>query len=153
MANKAFDAAIDRLKYVAATADQVQGELGSQDPRHDPQSAIVTIEAALCRLTHTQHMLGHVVAAFCPHCAEDMEHYTDGRRVTAHLRFGDGTQYVYVWYPEPTHPMNQPRELGTVMTRNKTRKHVFVSAPGHLDAVSEFPGCDRPPRVLGGDEW
>jgi hypothetical protein len=30
---------------------------------------------------------------------------------------------------------------------------VFVSAPGHLDAVSEFPGSDRPPRVLRGDKW
>jgi hypothetical protein len=49
--------------------------------------------------------------------------------------------------------MNQRCELGTVRARNGTKKRVFVSAPGHLDSVSEFPGCDRPPRVLGGDKW
>jgi hypothetical protein len=34
--------------------------------------------------------------------------------------------------------------VGELTTRNGTRKGVVVSAPGHLDALSEFPGCESP---------
>jgi len=29
-------------------------------------------------------------------------------------------------------------------TRNGTQKQIVVSAPGVLDAISEFPGCESP---------
>jgi hypothetical protein len=73
-----------------------------------------------------------------------MERYADGRAVTSRLGFCDGTQYVHQWHPDPAHPLNRPHEIATVTTRNGTRKRVIVTAPGHLDAVSEFPDCGSP---------
>jgi hypothetical protein len=142
---------VDYVKLAAALVGLVQADLGVLNaPGGD---SAVAIETAVARLEHVRHVLRHVVSTCCAHCGDDMEHYEDGRAVACHIRFGDGTQYIYAWHPTAAHQMNQPRELGTVTTRNGTKKHVIVSAPGHLDAVSEFPGCDRPPRILGGDEW
>jgi hypothetical protein len=31
-----------------------------------------------------------------------------------------------------------------MITRNETRKRIIVAAPGVLDVVSEFPGCESP---------
>jgi hypothetical protein len=142
---------VDYVKLACALVGLAQDDLGALDSGRDSPS--LAIETALARLEHVRHVLRHVVGVCCAHCAEDMEHYADGRPVTSHLRFCDGTQFVHHWHPDPAHPLNRPHEIAAVTTRNGTRKRVIVTAPGHLDAISSFPGCDRPPRVLGGDDW
>jgi hypothetical protein len=128
---------------VSRLSGLVQDDLGALDARDDLNSA-VGIETALARLEHVRHVLRHVVGMCCAHCGDDMEHYADGRAVTSHLRFCDGTQYLHQWHPDPAHPLNRPHEIASVTTRNGTRERIHVSAPGILDAVSDFPGCGSP---------
>jgi hypothetical protein len=71
-----------------------------------------------------------------PHCSGRMGRYTDGRPVTSQLRFREGSEFVHVGHPVPEHRWNRPRQVGTLTTRNGTRKQIVVSAPGHLDSVT-----------------
>jgi hypothetical protein len=98
LSNSTFDSLIDLLKFVAATVDQVWADLA---PQCDHVNA--------ARLTHAWHVLLEAVSMLCPHCAGDMEHYGDGRQVTTHLRFCDGTEYAHGWHPDPAHAFNRPR--------------------------------------------
>jgi hypothetical protein len=86
---------IDHAKLACALVALAQGDLGALD-RGNLASA-----AAIERLGHVLHVLHQAVSACCTHCADDMLHYTDGRAVASHLRFGDGTEFVYAWHPEP----------------------------------------------------
>jgi hypothetical protein len=140
------------VKFTAAVVEQVHEELGALGPHPGSPSDVVAIarldlESACARLEQVREVLRGVVALF--YADNDMAHFADGRPVMGRLRMCDGSQYLNPWHPYPF--QDAPREIRTVTTRNGTRKRVIVSAPGHLDAVSEFDGCDRPPRVLGGD--
>jgi hypothetical protein len=70
-----------------------------------------------------------IVGVLCPQCAGDMDRYADGRSVTSQPRFCEGSQFVHLWHPDPAHPWNRPQEVGTLTTRNGTRKRVVVTAP------------------------
>jgi hypothetical protein len=145
MDNAGFDSTVDRLKFVAAALDQVQGDLGSH-----VVSDAHAIEAALCRLDCVQHVLRDLVELLCPHCVRNMDHYNDYRPVASCLPLGDGTQYVHCWHPDPAHPGNGPHDVGTVTTRHGHHKRIVVSAPGYLDSItlSEIP---EPSREIGSD--
>ena len=65
-----------------------------------------------------------------------MDRYADGRSLTSHLRFCEGSQFVYLWHPDPAHPRNRPHDVGTLTPSNGKRKKIIVAAPGHLDAVT-----------------
>jgi hypothetical protein len=133
--------AADYLKFATALVGLVEAELAALEPVRDIPSTVM-IEASLCRLASTQSVLGAVIEAFDD---TDPGHYADGRPIASHVRFGDGTQYVYPSHPDPTSPANEPQELTTVTTRNGTRKRIVVSAPGHLDSItlSETPEPSR----------
>jgi hypothetical protein len=126
-------AAADYIKFAAALVGLVECDLCAIGPISDVRSA-VGVEAAVSRLAAVQSVLGEVITALD---GGDAGHYADGRPIASHVRFGEGTQYVYPWHPDPASPANRPREIATVTTRNGTRKRIIVSAPGHLDSVTE----------------
>ena len=130
----------DHLKFIAAMVELAQSDLCGAQPRLDPHSTVIAIEAAICRLDHMRSLLPGVVVALCGDRGGDMQHYADGRLVTSHWRFGDGTQYVFPWDPDRAHDMNKPHEIATVTTRSGRRKAMIVSAPGHLDSLTICEG-------------
>src|ERR1700716_2410517 len=79
-----FDATVDHLKFVAATLDQVQGELSSE-----AVSRTHAIASAVVRLSYLQQVMRELVESFCPHCAQNMGHYADYRPIASRLPLGD----------------------------------------------------------------
>jgi hypothetical protein len=135
---------VDWLKFAAAeciaTVDCVDYDLAALDltrPVTRPD-----IEVALARLHRVRQVLNAAITAVCTD--GDIDHYSDGRAIATHLNVGAGARWVHHWHPEPDHWLNRPHTAGELRTRNGTRKRVIVTAPGHLDAVSEFPGRDSP---------
>jgi hypothetical protein len=121
------------MKFAAALVALVELDLIAIGPVGDVRSA-VGIQAALSRLAAVQSVLGEAITAVD---GGDAGHFADGRSVASHVRFGEGTQYVYPWHPDPASHANRPHEIATVTTGNGTRKRVVVSAPGHLDSSTE----------------
>jgi hypothetical protein len=130
------DKLINFLKFSAATVELAGDQLGGIGPNSSPHATAGTIETAITHLTTVSEVMRHLVGVHCPHCAYLMDRYTDGRQVTGHINFPEGTQFVQVWHPLREHSWNRPREACTITTRNGTRKRIVVSAPGHLDAFT-----------------
>jgi hypothetical protein len=138
------DKLIDYLKLTAATVDRAGVQLSGIGPNASPNATALTVEAAICHLTTAYQLLQNVIGVHCPHCAACMGHYTDGRAVTSHLRFGDGSEFVHNWHADPQHSWNRPREVATHTTSNGTRKRIVIAAPGHLDSVTVTERSERP---------
>jgi hypothetical protein len=136
MAEFDSDKLIDYLKFTAATVDRAGDQLSDIGPNSSPHATAVTVESALCYLATARQLLQNIIGVYCPHCAHDMNRFTDGRPVTSTVNFCEGSQWVHLWHPQPEHQWNRPREVGTLTTRNGTRKQIVVSAPGHLDSVT-----------------
>jgi hypothetical protein len=130
------DKLIDFLKFAFATVDTAGERLGGIGRHSGPHAMPVAIETVIGHLATVSHVLQSVVGVYCPHCADSMNTYTDGRPVTTHLRFLEGSEVVHTWHPDKANPHNRPRDLATLTTRNGTRKRIVVSAPGHIDAVT-----------------
>src|SRR5271157_2320761 len=144
MGNTTISAA-DWIKFTAATVEQVSDEPGAPSAHPGLPSDVVAIarldlETACARLEQVREMLRGIVALF--YSDHVMAHFADGRPVLERLQMCDGRQYLQAGHPDPV--QDQPREIRTVTTRNGIKKRIVVSAPGHLDAVSEFPGCESP---------
>jgi hypothetical protein len=56
----------------------------------------VTVEKAISHLETVSEVMRHLVGVHCGHCADEMGNYTDGRRVTGHINFLEGTQFVQI---------------------------------------------------------
>lgn len=94
------------------------------------------IRGAEARLTEAADVLADAVSEIAT-SGGDMAVYSDGRRVCDSITIdGPGLRLV-VWHPDPSHEYNQPHEIGYVTTESGERKRVIVSAPGHLDVVSD----------------
>jgi hypothetical protein len=134
------DKLVDFLKFTSATVDRAEDQLSGIRPTNSPQETAVTVETAICYLATARQLLQNIIGVYCPHCAHDMNRFTDGRPVTSTLNFCEGSQWVHLWHPDRAHPWNRPREVGTLTTRNGTHKRIVVSAPGHLDSVTISEG-------------
>jgi hypothetical protein len=130
------DQLIDQLKYAAATVDTAAERLGAIRPTSSPHETATAVEAAICHMSAAYNRLRHLVGTACPHCADRMHTYTDGRPVSTHLHFGEGSRWVHLWHPDPSNPHNKPRAVGELTTRGGTRKQIVIPAVGHLDAVT-----------------
>jgi hypothetical protein len=134
------DDLVDFLKFTAGAVDQAEEHLSGISTIRIPNSSrhetAVAVETALCYLATARNLLENIVRSHCPHCAACMNEYTDGRPVSTHLNFLEGSQWVHLWHPVPENPHNRPREVGTLTTRNGTRKRIVIAAPGHLDAFT-----------------
>jgi hypothetical protein len=127
---------VDFLKFTAGAVDQAVAHLSGLSPNNSRHETAVTVETALCYLANARNLLENIVRSHCRHCAACMNEYTDGRPVSTHVNFCEGSQWVHLWHPVPGNPHNLPREVGTLTTRNGTRKQIVISAPGHLDSVT-----------------
>lgn len=105
-------------------------------PNSGPETTAIAVESAIAYLSTAYRLLQDLVGIQCPHCARSMHTYTDGRPVSSHIRFGEGSQYTHTWHPDVASPHNRPREVGTLTTRGGYRKQIVIPAPGHLDAYS-----------------
>jgi hypothetical protein len=127
---------IDHLKHTASTVDRAEEQLGAIRPNWSPEETGAAIEAAICNLATAYTLLKDIVGVVCPHCCHHMRTYSDGRPVSSHLHFGEGTRFVHQWHPDVASPENKPRELATLTTRGGNRKRVVIPAVGHLDAFT-----------------
>jgi hypothetical protein len=130
------DNLVNFLKFTAASVDRAEDQLSGIRPTSSHQETAVNVESALCYLATARQLLQNIVGVYRPHCAHDMNRFTDGRPVTSTPNFCESSQWVHLWYPQPEHQWNRPREVGTLTTRNGTRKQIVVSAPSHLDAYT-----------------
>jgi hypothetical protein len=103
--------------------------------------AVKDFTAAMRRLDHIREVLRSAVNA----CSDtDAGHYSDGRRLTSAIELGDGTYWQYTWSPHRDHPCDMPRDVGEVVARDGVHKRVLISAPGHLEVVSDLPAAGGP---------
>jgi hypothetical protein len=68
------------------------------------------IEGALAILDNVKRMLTEAAATFCSD-GDDMDTYSDGRRVTSQLEMETGTIFEHQWHPQPDHRDNRPHTL------------------------------------------
>jgi hypothetical protein len=130
------DRLVNFLKFTATTVDQAGEHLSGIQPNSGQQETAIAVETALCHLANARNLLQEIVGVYCDHCASEMHRYTDGRPVTSHIRFGEGSEYTQIWHPIASAAWNQPREVATLTTRGGTKKQIVIPAPGHLDAFT-----------------
>jgi hypothetical protein len=131
------------LKFAAGLIFVCEGELRAL---HDGVES-PSVEAMRARLNHIHTELSDAAARFCQDDGQDAwMRYNDGRPVITGLAIGHGC-FAYTWQPDRAHPANAPGDRGVITCPDGTRKRVYVSAPGFLDAVTLTETGDGQPAL------
>jgi hypothetical protein len=133
--------ALDYLKYTAAEGkhllEYVTDALGQLTEHPKAEDEIETLQAML---DSVRNMLVQATATFCRD-GDDMNTYSDGRRVETTIDLELGNRFEYRWHPQRDHRDNRPHTVldGHECTSG-ARRSVIVAADQVLDVVSHGRG-------------
>jgi hypothetical protein len=129
---------VDYLKYAAAEGktliEMISNELCRDLVADDEVDRICDMLFAVRKLLHD------AIAGFCG-SREDMNTYTDGRKVETFVELEFGNHFTYCWHPDPAHRDNRPRTVLDHVECTSGAKHsVIIAADQVLDVVHHHAG-------------
>jgi hypothetical protein len=130
----------DHLRYVFAevnsllegAADMLAGNCYEQHRPAEQHAA--DLDHVLDLLDSCRTTIFNAVSAVTAD-RDDVRRYSDGRPVSTTVELELGCHFTYDWHPDPSHPLNQPREICTTELRDGRKKRILIVAPGVLDTA------------------